>query len=58
MERVLPGDRQCTRRGQTYCHYTHTESEALQEICRVHFPDCRQIDESKDGRGEVRLEHI
>lgn len=32
------------------CH-THTASEAVQEFCRVYFPDCRLIDRLADCQG-------
>jgi hypothetical protein len=35
--------------------HTQTVSEALQEFCRVHFPDCRLIARSTDGQGQLNL---
>jgi hypothetical protein len=36
-------------------HNTRTVSKALQELCRVKFPDCRPISWSEDGQEQLNL---
>jgi hypothetical protein len=35
--------------------HSQTASKALQELCRVHFPDCRPTDHLTDGQGHLNL---
>jgi hypothetical protein len=39
----------------SYGHYAQTASEALKELCRVHFLDCRPVDWLTDGQGQSNL---